>query len=155
MGKLAGALVGVAFLSVATHTLTAVGGWQTSLRVGAVTVVPLFVLLQLGPRVTSGLAKASPVATYLRLKIAGLVFIGLLLLPLAFTWTGNSRACYHASAGGAAGLVLGFVAFYVFVRTDRRNLDWMTNHRLGWRFFYRATASVFVMLGAAVGLALV
>jgi hypothetical protein len=154
MGKAAGAIVGAAFIAAATQALSKTGGWETSLRVGAVTVVPLLAMLQIGPRISSGFSNASPLAKYLRVKIAAFVVVVLLSLPSAFTWTGNPEACYHAFYGGAAGLVLGFAAFLVFARADRRNLEWLVNHRLGWRFFYRATASVFITLGLVVGLGL-
>lgn len=154
-GKAAGGVVGAAFIAVATHTLSAVGGWETSLRVGLVTVVPLLVMLQIGPRVTSGFANASPLGKYLLVKLSLVAIIGLLYLPLAFRWTGNPDACYNAFFGGVVGLLVGFVAFAVFARADRRNLDWIMNHRFGWRLLYRATASIFTTVGVIVGLALV
>jgi hypothetical protein len=154
-GKAAGGVVGAAFIAAATHTLSAVGGWETSLRVGLVTVVPLLAMLQIGPRVTSGFANASPLGKYLLAKFSLIVIIGLLCLPLAFRWTGNPDACYNAFYGGGVGLLVGFIAFTVFARADRRNLDWIANHRLGWRFLYRATASIFITVGVLVGLALV
>lgn len=153
VGKAAGAVVGLVFIATATRMLSAVGGWETSLRVGAVTVVPLLVLLQVGPRLTSGFSNASPLAKYLRMKIAFFAGFGLLLLPVAFQWTGNPDACYHAFFGGGAGMALGFVAFLTFGWADPRSLNWMRNHRLGWRFFYRAASSVFTTLGVVVGLA--
>src|SRR5690242_11152839 len=53
-GKAAGAVVGAGFIAAATYTLSNVGGWETSLRVGVVTVIPLLLMLQIGPRVTTG-----------------------------------------------------------------------------------------------------
>ncbi|MET8758202.1 hypothetical protein [Lentzea sp. NPDC004782] len=154
VGKAAGAVVGFVFMTAATYTLSSVGGWATALRVGAVTIVPLLLMLQIGPRITTGFSAASPMAQWLRVKVAVLVVFALLFLPALFTWTGNPAACYHAIYGGGAGLVVAFAGFVAFMRVDRRAAEWIMNSRRGWRFHYRATASLCVALGVLVGLAL-
>ncbi|MEU0877681.1 hypothetical protein ABZ345_03705 [Lentzea sp. NPDC005914] len=155
VGKAAGAIVGAGFIAAATNTLSNVGGWETSLRVGAVTAIPLLLMLQIGPRITTGFSAASPLAKYLRVKFTVVVLFGILALPGLFVWTGNPNACWHAFYGGAAGLAVGFLGFLVFMKSDRRGAAWILDHRRGWRFFYRAVASASVTLGVLVGLALV